>query len=338
MRTENFSETLRQMPKVELHCHVDGSVRPNTVVELARKNEVRLPSYDPNQIYPPGYDADGFFRTLFGVSNVIVTPDDYCRVLYEALSDAVAAGNVRYTEIFVQATMHPRMRYPELLAGLLDAVRSAKTDTGIRANLVPAINRGQGPSVARDLVEEVIAHRCDEVVGIGLDGDNFIGPAEQFAESFVLAERNGLRRTAHAGLPLEDTKVALDLLHCDRIDHGYLVVNDQDLLARVVEERVHFTACWTLASYYCPTDRDSSPIQKMVDAGMSVSINTDDPYIFHTDIGTEYVEAASTLGWDIETAWARVLDAIDATWLPEDERVELRHRLNDEMSALTSTT
>ncbi|WP_067676748.1 adenosine deaminase [Nocardia miyunensis] len=334
MAIDNDLELIRKLPKVELHWHLDGSIRAETAIDLARKNDIALPTYDPETLYPPGYDQDTFLRTLFAVCPVIATPDDYRRVAFEAISDGVAAGNVRYAELFFQATAHPAMSYPEMIAGLVEGIRDAEQATGVRCGLIAGINRGEDTSVAVELVQNMLAHPHEKVIGIGIDGDNFVGPAAKFVEAFDLAERHGLHRTAHAGLPLEDTADALDLLHCERIDHGYYVLRNRELLERVVEQRIHHTACWTCASYYFDTTPEASPIQGMIEAQVSTSINTDDPSLFHTDIGEEYVRAAQNLGWDVETAFARVLDAIDGAFLPECERAQLRTQLTLEKDSL----
>lgn len=330
---EDFAESIRKMPKVELHSHLEGSVRSKTIMDFARENGVKLHTDDPDKFYPGTYSQEAFFNSFFGSCEALATPDDCNRATYEVLCDTADAGNVLYAEMFFQPTMHKKMSYREMLDGMLDGLRAAEAEKGIQCRLMAAINREQSPEVARRLVQDVIDNRCDEVVGVGLDGPPQV-PAKDFTEAFALAGEHGLLRTAHAGVPFHDNAEALDLLGCERIDHGYYVVEDAALLERVVNERIHFTACWTLAGEFFPTDPERSPVQAMVDAGMSVSINTDDPQIFRTDIGSEYVRACEALGWDLDTAWARVMDAVEGARLSDSERTELRARLVKESQAL----
>ncbi|MGH2937182.1 MAG: adenosine deaminase [Solirubrobacterales bacterium] len=329
---DTLLESIRRLPKVELHSHLEGSIRADTIMEMARRNEVKLYTDKVEEFYPGDFEQEAFFKSFFGACEAIATPDDCSRAAYEVLSDTVAAGNVRYSEMFFQPTMHPRMKYREMLDGLLDGVRAAETDTGIRCRLIAAINREQSPAIGRQLVQDVIDARCDEVLGVGLDGNPY-KPASDFTDAFALAGKHGLLRTAHAGVPVHDNQEVLDVLSCDRVDHGYYIAEEPGLLKRVVEERIHFTACWTLAAEFFPTDPENSPVQAMVSSGMSVSINTDDPQIFRTDIGEEYVRATKALGWDLDTAWARVMDGVDGAWLDESERVELRKMLAEEAKA-----
>ena len=333
MTSQNIESLVDQLPKVELHAHLEGSVRAQTAVELADKNGIKLHTDDPGNFYSGRYEQEDFFKQFFGVCEAIATQEDCSRAIYEVLCDQAAAGNVRYTELFCQPTMHKSLTYPELLEGFLHGMKRAEAEAGIKCRLLPAINRGQSPDVALELVRNIVENPSDRVLGIGLDGDPYI-PASNFAAAFQLARENGLHRTAHAGVPVYDTQEVIDVLGCERVDHGYYVVEDDELLDRVVRERIHFTACWTLAGEYFDTDPGSSPLQKMVDAGMSVSINTDDPRIFKTDIGNEYRLTARHLGWDLQTVWDRVLDAAESVWLPEGEKRDLQARLKREVDSL----
>lgn len=328
-----FEHKIDALPKIELHSHLEGSVRAKTVIEFAERNGVKLHADQPESFYSGNYEQDSFFKQFFGVCAAMATPEDCSRAIYEALCDQVAAGNVRYSEMFFQPTMHGRMRYPEMLAGLIDGMKRAEAKTGIKSRIIAAINREQSLDVAMQLVQDILDHRCDEVLGIGLDGNPYI-PASNFRPAFELAHRGGLPCTAHAGVPVHDNEEVIEVLGCRRIDHGYYIVEEPALLQRLVRERVHFTACWTLAGEYFPMTPEASPIGAMVAAGLSVSINTDDPQIFHTDIGKEYRLSATKLGWNLQTVWDRVLDAVEGCWLDQSEKTQLRQQLVAEVNAL----
>jgi adenosine deaminase len=324
---------INALPKIELHSHLEGSVRAHTVLDFAQKNGVKLHSEDPENFYSGTYEQDAFFKQFFGVCEAMATPEDCSRAIFEVLCDQVAAGNVRYSEMFIQPTMHQRMTYPQMLEGLIDGINRAEAQTGVKSRILVAINREQSLDVAMKLVRDVIDNPSERVLGIGLDGNPYI-PAQNFTAAFELAHAHGLKRTAHAGVPVHDNGEVIDVLGCQRIDHGYYIAEEPELCARLVRNRVHFTACWTLAGEYFPTDKENSPIGKMVDAGLSVSINTDDPQIFHTNIGREFVLAAQALDWDLQTVWDRVLDAAEACWLPPQERRALITQFESEMREL----
>jgi len=329
----NIEQQINSLPKIELHSHLEGSVRAETVLAFGQKNGVKLHADDPSAFYSGRYEQEEFFKQFFGVCEAMATPEDCSRAIYEVLCDQVAAGNVRYSEIFFQPTMHKRMSYPQMLDGLLDGIKRAEAETGVKSRMIAAINREQSLDVAMKLVQDIIDNPCERILGIGLDGNPYFR-ASEFKPAFDLARRHGLHRTAHAGVPVHDNGEVIDVLGCQRIDHGYYIVEDKKLLDRLVRDRVHFTACWTLASGYFATDPENSPIKAMVDAGLSVSINTDDPQIFHTDIGKEHVLAAHHLGWDLQTVWDRIINAAEASWLAEGERQLLLAQLKGEVRDL----
>lgn len=329
----SLQQQINALPKIELHSHLEGSVRAHTVLDFAQKNGVRLHSEDPDNFYSGTYEQDAFFTQFFGVCEAMAKPEDCSRAIYEVLCDQVTAGNVRYSEMFIQPTMHKHMSYPQMLEGLLDGIDRAEAQTGVKSRIIVAINREQSLDVAVKLVQDVIDNSSERVLGIGLDGNPYI-PASNFKAAFDLARAHGLNRTAHAGVPVHDNGEVIDVLNCQRIDHGYYIVDEPELCTRLVRDRVHFTACWTLAGEYFPIDKENSPIRKMVDAGLSVSINTDDPQIFHTNIGREFLLTAQALDWDLQTVWDRVLDAAEACWLPLEERRALISQYDSEVQKL----
>lgn len=328
-----LEQKIDALPKIELHSHLEGSVRAETVLEIAQKNGIKLHADRPDGFYSGHYEQDSFFKQFFGVCAALATPEDCSRAMHEVLIDKVAAGNIRYTEVFFQPTMHGDMPYAAMVEGLIDGMKRAEADTGVKSRLIAAINREQSLEVAMKLVQDILDHRCEEVLGIGLDGNPYI-PASNFRPAFELAHSGGLFRTAHAGVPVHDNQEVIDVLGCQRIDHGYYIAEEPELMERLVRERVHFTACWTLASEYFPTTPEASPIGAMVAAGLSVSINTDDPQIFHTNIGKEYRLSAASLGWNLQTVWDRVLDAVEGCWLGQSEKAQLQRQLEAEVNAL----
>lgn len=334
-----FEEYLRRIPKVELHCHMMGSIRPETVAELARKNGVALPSADVASLYR--YDSiDGFLAAAVLTTSTVRDRADLSRIAYESLADGARLGNLRHREMSFNPTLPPfaGMSYAAAVDGIVDGLRAAEVDFGVSCRLIAAIHRGDTPAVARAMVEQVLAHPRDEVIGIGLDGAEAPDPPEKFADAYRLAARGGLRRTAHAceDAPARNVATCLDLLGCERIDHGYLVLGDEALVERCREQGVCFTVCPTASAvcYFDADDLTAHPIREMVDRGLTVTLNSDDPPMFHTDIGEEYVRMAQAAGWGLETVRELSLNAVEAAWLPADERRRMREQLELEMGRL----
>ena len=329
------------LPKISLHCHLIGSVAPQTVVELAAKHGVPLERGAEDLYDHHSYaDLGEFLRVLDVVGSVIRDVDDFHRVTYESLTAGGAAHNVLYREIHLSPPGHPGVAYPTLLEGVQAGMADARTDTGIEAGLVIGLCRERSATAAVELVEQVIAHRTDAVLGIGLDYEEVKGPPILFTEAFALAGRAGLRRTAHSESgPPHHIEVLLDELGCDRVDHGYHVVDDPAITARCVEERVPFT-CTPVSSdigrYSGSGDGTHHRIAEMVDAGLLVTIDSDDPPMFGTDPTHDYRVLAHALGYGRDELAALTRNGVEATWLDATDKAALLARVDDLVAALPS--
>ena len=224
-----------------------------------------------------------------------------------------------------------------IIDGLVDGCHAAETDFGVRCLLIADVYRQDPPEMARQMVEEVIAHRRPEVVGLGMDAAEAPDPPERFVESFETARRAGLRRTSHAAEdgPPANITTCLDLLGCERIDHGYHILEDSAVVERCVEDGIHFTCCPTsTAVVYGWPDLTTHPINGMMDAGLLVHLNSDDPTMFRTDIGKEYVDFIGQNDYAPEIAKQMVHNGVDATWLDDGEKAVLHKLFDDEIAAL----
>jgi adenosine deaminase len=323
--TPATADYLRRLPKAELHCHFEGSIPAMAAIELAERNGVQLPTDDPSKLY--SFETlEEFLAVYVQISRAMKTPSDFAELTYAVLTDAAHSGGLRYREMAFNPTNHPELSYPEILAGMLDGIQSAQADTGVECRLIAAINREQAPSVALDLVRNVIAHRCDEVIGIGLDHNELAGPPGAFTEAYALAAQAGLYRTAHAGERGDSAEISqsVDLLGVQRIDHGYAVLCDPDLVTRAAGEGWHFATCWSTCLLYCDNDPAASQIGPMIEAGLSVSISSDDPPMFGTDIGQEFVYAGAAFSWTPAQAAERALAGLDGAFLDDTDRARLR--------------
>jgi adenine deaminase len=319
------------LPKVSLHCHLIGTVAPGTVVDLAAKHGVPL-ERDAEDLYDSDSyeDLGEFLRVLDVVGSVIRDADDFSRVTYESLTAGGADHGVLYRELHLSPPGHPGVPYPRILEGVVAGLRDARADTGIDARLVVGINRERSGAAAVELVEQVVAHRVDEVVGIGLDYAEVNGPPGRFVEAYRLAGRHGLERTAHSESgPPRHVLTLLDELGCSRVDHGYHVVDDPEITARCVEERIPFT-CTPVSSdigrYSGSGDGTHARIAQMVDAGLCVTIDSDDPPMFGTDATHDLRVLAHALGYRRDQLAAFTTNAIDACWLDETGKADLRRR------------
>jgi adenosine deaminase len=334
-----YEEFLRRVPKAELHCHFEGTVRPQTFADLARKHGVELPTDDADKLYD--YDSIYEFLKIFAmVSSTLRDEEDFARAAYESVEDGVKLGNLKYREMFFNPTLHTRrgVPYKTVVDGLVDGVRSAKANFGVTCRLIADVYRQDEPETAREMVEQVLEHRRDEVIGLGMDGAEAPDPPEKFVDAYRLAAEGGLRLTAHAceDAPAKNITTCLDLLGCERIDHGYHVLGDEQVVARCRDEGIYFTVCPTATAvcYFDPDDYTKHPIREMVAKGLRVMINSDDPPMFHTDIGSEYVTMVQAAEWGPEQVRAFCLNGVDGSWASDEEKRAMRQDFTAELDRL----
>jgi len=312
---------VRSLPKAELHLHLEGAVAAPTAIELARKHALATHDYEDASKLFDFPDLGAFLKAYDIICNSIVDADDFHRVTYEML--ARCAGNgARYVEFFFSPQAHHGVAYATMLDGIVAAMRDAARDHGVHSRLIPALNRELGPEISMQFLDLVLAHPREEVIGIGLDYNEVGHPPGLYADVYRRARNRGLRVTAHAGEngPSGHVGASLDVLACDRIDHGYHVVDDPALVAACRERGVFFTVCPTTTTY-TTTFRDlASPghaIHRMFDAGLNLVINTDDPALFRTDLNREYLLVARHMGWTPQQLAGVALNGLCASWLDD---------------------
>jgi adenosine deaminase len=335
----NYDEFLRRVPKIELHCHFEGTVRPATFADLAKKHGVELPTTEVDKLYD--YDSIYEFLEIFGmVSSTLIDREDFARAAYESLEDGVKLGNLTYREMFFNPTLHTRrgVKYATVVDGLVDGIRAAEQDLGVTCRLIADIYRQDPPDMAVAMVQDVLDHRPDELIGLGMDGAEAPDPPEKFVEAYRLGGKGGLRLTAHASedAPAQNITTCLDVLGCERIDHGYHILGDEKVVGRCRDEGITFTVCPTATAvcYFDPNDYTTHPIREMVEKGLKVMINSDDPTMFHTDIGSEYVKMVNAAGWEPEKVREFVLNGVYGAWLDDGEKTRRRRELSGELDRL----
>lgn len=309
-----------------------GTIRPATLVELAKKNGISLPTYDPWHVYE--FPIIHFLEMYELCCGVLVDPGDFARVAYESLEDGSKLGNLKYREMFVSPTYHFKngVAYKTMLDGLVEGIRAAESDFGVKCRLVPSIKRNEGPEAGLEMVREALGDRREEVIGIGMDSGEALGPPELFVEAYAEARKGGLHRTAHVceDGPPRNMITCLEDLACERLDHGYLVLQDPNVVNRAREEGVYFNVkVRTLHSGY-----RNHPVKEMIRQGLSVTLNTDDPAIQPSNLALEYIDTATLFEYDAIKMRELCVNAIEASWLDDDERRTMRRDFNREIDRL----
>jgi adenosine deaminase len=331
-------EFLKAIPKVSLHVHLMGSVQAQTAVDLCGKHGVPLPDFDePIDLY----DYPDIYKFLHMYDNTalaVIDRSDFERIAYETLTEA-AEHHVRYREMFFNPTTHMAagVDYATCVDGLIDGINAARADHGVECRLIAAINRMASPELGVEMVETLIANPRPEVIGIGLDYAEAGFPPENFWKAYRMAAANGLRLTAHQSedAPPRNIETALDLLGCERVDHGYHVIESEEIMTRCRDEGIVFTCTPVSTGWvYFNDDFDNHPIKHMREFGLKISLDCDDPPMFKTDPTKDMIVAHEHMGFEVEDFRQCMLNGIDGAWLDEPEKRSMRRTWAREFDAL----
>lgn len=295
------------MPKVELHVHFEGSIRPETVLELSRKNNVPLPASDLTGLrdWYRFRDFPHFVDVYIAITKCIQTAEDLEFIAREFL-EGQAAQNIKYSEVtFTVATIEKYcgIPVPDQIEAVNRAIKWGRAELGTDMQLILDIVRGDSPERAMQVVGWVADWLGYGVCALGIAGFEDRGTT-QYSECFAEARRLALPVTAHAGETQGPWSVieTLDVTGAKRIGHGVRSIEDPELVRRLIDEGIVLEVCPT--SNLCVggvATLADHPIQRLIDAGVQVTLNSDDPPMFNTTLTDEWIKCASTFSWDQAT-------------------------------------
>ncbi len=335
--TEALRSALDRLPKAELHCHLEGTLRPATLVELAQRNGVRLPTADLEELY--SYDSlDGFLDVFWLGQSTLVTREDWARLAYESVIDGAAHGVVHRESFFTPARhLAAGQSLRDIVAGIDEGLTAGEQETGVRWFLIGDIDRAYGGAAAltfvRDLVElrRARAPGTERILGVGMDSTELGLDPLMFKPAYDVARGAGLRLTAHQGenSPAAAIATAISELGAERIDHGLPVLDDPALVERMADDRVPITVCPTsnvlISNSYAQLEDHVLPHMRA--AGLLATVNTDDPSFIDLDLGAEYAAVAEAFGWDWDVMVEVALDGVEACWLDDADKAALAGRV-----------
>ncbi|WP_312438145.1 adenosine deaminase [Janthinobacterium sp.] len=325
----SLEQFVRAIPKVELHCHLFGTVRQDTFRALAAKTNNVVTPEEIDAFYTRGEKPVGVLRVLRALdAHLIVAPADLYCLTYEYLEDAHSHG-VRYAEFFWNPTGTVRVsgiRYEAAQDAIVAAIRDARRDFGVIGRLIPSIDREAPPEEALQMVEWMKEFRAPEVIGIGIDYRENDRPPELFLQAYRAAREAGFKCTAHAGefgMPWMNVATAVDALKVDRVDHGYTIVDNPELARQYAERGLVFTVVPT-NSYYLRTLAPERwaldhPIRAMAKLGLKLHPNTDDPTLHHVTPTGAWLMMRE-FGFGIDDMRAFMLNGLDGAWIDEATR------------------
>ncbi len=284
-------------PKIELHVHLEGTVRPAALLEIARRNGVPLPAAtigELEQIYK-FRDFPHFLQVWWMTTGALRTERDFRQVVTDYAAEAAAHGAVYLEGIFSPSEPATRgVSYEEVFAGYCDGAQEAWEKHGVRVRLTPDIVRGFPDEAARQTVRHSIAHARRGIVGVGLGGSESEYPPQLYLEAFRLAREAGLGSVPHAGEAdaAASVRSAVEVLGADRIRHGIRAADDPGLLRELAARGIVLDVCPTSnLRTGVVADLAEHPLPALLAAGVACTVNTDDPAMFGTDLGAEHATA-----------------------------------------------
>ncbi|MEJ7929254.1 adenosine deaminase [Ramlibacter sp. AN1015] len=322
---ERLPELLRRMPKAELHIHIEGSLEPELMFEMARRNDVQLP-YASVDALRTAYDFDNlqsFLDIYYAGASVLLHEQDFYDMCWAYLERA-RADNVRRAEIFFDPQTHTARGVPmrTVIDGLHRACEDARATLGVDAALILCFLRHLSEEEAFETLEAALPLR-DRFIGVGLDSSEVGHPPEKFARVFARCRELGLHLVAHAGEEGPPAYVwsALDVLRVERIDHGVQSSKDPALMQRLAQDRMPLTVCPLSNLKLCVFPQLAQHnIRELLDAGLAVTVNSDDPAYFGGYLNTNYLEIFAATGMDAGHAYRLARNSFEASFADEASR------------------
>jgi len=340
---ELTKEFIRRMPKAELHVHLDGSLRPDTLVELARDQKVKLPTTDLTELkhYLHVHDARNLMDYLARFEttlSVLQVPEALERVTYELVQDGAADG-VRYMEIRYSPILCTKKGMPltEAVEAPLRGMRRAEQDFGVRTGLIICGIRNMSPATSMDLANLTVAFKGKGVVAFDLAGAEYNYPAKKHREAFYTVVNANVAATIHAGEAYgpESIAQALHYCHADRIGHGTRLFEDPDLERYVNDRRVPLEVCVTCnVQTHAVPSVEQHPVRRYFDLGIVVCLNTDNRLMSATTVTDEYWLAHTRLGFSRAEIERMILYGFESAFLPHQERSRMVEQARHDLAKL----
>ncbi len=337
-------EFIQKLPKTDLHVHLDGSVRIDTIIDLAKQFKIKLPTLEPDEMRSlivcgdHTVSLEDYLRG-FGIVNLVLqNKEGLRRAAYELAEDA-AKENVRYMEVRYSPILHTDrgLKLTEISQAVIDGLKQGERDFNIKTAVIICGMRNMDPTTSVKLAELAVAFKNKGVIGFDLAGGEYNNPAKDHKEAFDLSLKNNLNITIHAGEAYGPDSIHQALHYCGahRIGHGTRLVEDGDLLNYVNDHRVPLEIC-IKSNFHTKAVPDirSHPIDFYIDYGLRVTINTDNRTISDTTVTDEYLLAINELKLDYPTIKNVILNGFKSAFIPYKERVRLINSILKELEEI----
>jgi adenosine deaminase len=325
MLDQERRDLIARLPKAELHLHIEGSLEPELLFELAKRNDVAIPfaSVDEIRAAYNFSNLQDFLDIYYQGMSVLQTEQDFYDLTWAYLQRAHADA-VTHVEIFFDPQGHTDrgIAFDTVITGIARALQDGEAKLGISNRLIMCFLRHLSEEEAFATLDQARPHLA-KIHGVGLDSSEVGHPPAKFQRVFAEANKLGLHLVAHAGEegPPEYVREALDLLHVERLDHGNRALEDPELVGRIIAEGLTLTVCPLSNLRLCVIDSvAASPVKRMLDAGLRATINSDDPAYFGGYVNDNFIAVADALDLDRRDILTLARNSFTGSFLPAEDQ------------------
>ena len=327
-------DLIRALPKAELHLHIEGTLEPDLMFRIANRNGIRLEGTVEDEKTKRNFkDLRDFLNLYYKACDVLKREEDFYDLMYDYLKRAAIDG-VEYVEIFFDPQTHTKRGIPfkTVLDGLYKGIVEGQRTLTIKARLIMCFLRDLTEKEAEETLNQSLPY-LDKIIAIGLDSNEVDNPPSKFKSVYQQASQLGLKLVAHAGEECGPgyIKEALDVLHVSRVDHGVQCLKDPNLVSTLVERRVPLTVCPLSNKKLKVIDRffgGQNPVKEMLQKGLMVTINSDDPAYFGSYVLENYMTLVEECGVTLEEVLQLCRNSFDASFMPPQDKELYKQRLD----------
>ena len=330
---ENITDFIKKTPKTELHLHIEGSLEPELMFKLSKRNKIEIPFKNIEEI-KSAYNftnLDSFLKIYYEGSNVLINEEDFFDLTWEYILKC-KEDNIVHTEIFFDPQSHlPRgVSFETVINGIDKALKKAEKDFGISSKIIMCFLRHLDEESCFDVLKQACNHK-DKIIGVGLDSSEKGNPPSKFKRLFEQAIKEGFLTVAHAGEegPPEYIWDSLNLLKIKRIDHGVQCLNDKKLVEKLVKDQTPLTVCPLSNVKLCVFDKlENHNLKKLLNKGLRVVVNSDDPAYFGGYLNKNLIDTSKALNLGFEDIKKLIENSFKSSFLNEESKKDWLKKIN----------
>lgn len=328
-----MNKRIQSLPKVELHLHIEGSFEPELMFEIAQRNNIELPYSTVDEVRKAYQfsNLQDFLDIYYAGCNVLITEQDFYDLTYAYFQKA-KENNVLHTEIFFDPQSHTDrgIEFSAMVNGISSAMKDAEINLGVTSELILSFLRHLSEDAAIEILKIAEPFR-DKLIGVGLDSSELGNPPEKFEKVFKMAQEQNYLRVAHAGEegPAQYIWDSLSKLNINRLDHGNRAMDDEKLLTELKDKNIGLTLCpLSNRKLQVVSDLRNHPIKKMLDLGLKVTVNSDDPAYFGGYMNDNFIAITEALNLSENDLYNISKNSIEVSFANDIRKDEILAKLD----------